>query len=418
MTQQSDRVGSPSIPLSPGIAGWRNALFVVFAGCGLAMASWAARIPAISATLGLTTAQVGVLLLGIAVGSILGLIVSGHVVSIFGARRVITLVMFVGPIALAFAAVGVTVFESFALTAVGLVVFGACFGTCDVAMNVSGAANERALGRAIMPIYHAFFSGGTIIGAGLGALAEAIGLPLPIHIGVLCAVVIVAILIAQRYLLPEVDPTPHPTEEPHAASTWRSRLSIWREPATLFIGLIVLGMAFTEGSANDWVSYASVHGHGTSRATGAVVFGVFVTAMTVGRVVGVRFLDRFGRVPVLRATAILAAVGLVLFIFVPVFWVSVVGVVLWGLGASLGFPVGMSAAADDPRRAAARVSAVATIGYVAFLVGPPAIGFLGQQFGILNGLLLVLVLAAIAGLASPAAREKQQVSTPALPVRD
>ena len=101
-------------------------------------------------------------------------------------------------------------------------------------------------------------------------------------------------------------------------------------------------------------------------------------------------------------------------IMVPVVWIAIVGTVLWGLGASLGFPVGMSAAADDPRKAAARVSAVATIGYVAFLVGPPSIGFLGDHVGILNGLLLVLVLVAIAGVASPAARERNLATAPTL----
>jgi MFS family permease len=169
-------------------------------------------------------------------------------------------------------------------------------------------------------------------------------------------------------------------------------------------------MAFTEGSSNDWLSYAMVHGHGTDRATGAVVYSVFVAAMTVGRFSGVKLLDTFGRVPVLRGTAILAAVGLLLFIFVDVFWIDVVGAVFWGIGASLGFPVGMSAAADDPQKAAARVSAVATIGYLAFLVGPPLIGFLGNEFGILHGLLLVLGLAALAGLVSFAAREPKPMT--------
>ena len=77
---------------------------------------------------------------------------------------------------------------------------------------------------------------------------------------------------------------------------------------------------------------------------------------------------------------------------------------LWGLGASLGFPVGMSAAADDPARAAARVSAVATVGYAAFLVGPPLIGFVGEHIGVLNALLIVLGLIILATLAAPAAR--------------
>jgi fucose permease len=271
-------------------------------------------------------------------------------------------------------------------------------------MNLSGAANERALGRSIMPVYHGFFSLGTIIGAGLGTLAEALHVPLQIHISVVAAILLAAVLVATRFLLPEAADTIKEDGTAHPASTWRSRLAIWKEPRTLLIGLIVLGMAFTEGSSNDWLSYAMVHGHGSTRATGALVYSIFVTAMTIGRLSGVRFIDRFGRVGVLRSTAVLAAIGLILFIFVPVFWIEIVGVVLWGLGASLGFPMGMSAAADDPQKAAARVSAVATIGYTAFLVGPPVLGFLGNQFGILHALLLVLVLAALTGVVAFAAR--------------
>ncbi len=92
-------------------------------------------------------------------------------------------------------------------------------------------------------------------------------------------------------------------------------------------------------------------------------------------------------------------------IFVDVIPIAIVGVVLWGLGASLGFPMGMSAAADDPRSAALKVSAVATIGYVAFLAGPPLIGFLGEHIGLLGALLVVFVFIIAAGLASGAARE-------------
>jgi MFS family permease len=403
----------PRAAVAPGVKAWRNALFVVFASCGVGMASWAARIPAISASLHLSTAQVGVLLVGVAIGSIIGLLASGHLVANFGAKTMITWVLTIATIALVAASFGVAVFHSFPFTFGAMIVFGACIGTCDVSMNISGAANERALGRSVMPIYHAFFSVGTIIGAALGALAESLNVPLEVHITVLAVIIIVVLLFSVRFIMPELgDTADHEDDHLHPAETWRTRLSIWRDPRTVLIGLIVLGMAFTEGSANDWLSYAMVHGHGTDRSTGALVFSVFVTAMTIGRFAGVKLLDRFGRVPVLRGTAILAAVGLLLLIFVPVFWIEVVGVVLWGFGASLGFPVGMSAAADDPRKAAARVSAVATIGYIAFLVGPPAIGFLGNQFGILHGLLLVLVLAAMAGIVSFAAREQTPIKRP------
>ncbi|HMH58782.1 MAG TPA: MFS transporter [Galbitalea sp.] len=399
----------PAHTHAPGVAAWRNALFVVFAACGISISSLAARIPTISLALSLTTAEVGVLLSAMAVGSIIGLVASGHLVANIGAKRTILLSYSVLAVSLAVAGFGIAAFGSFGLSFGALIVLGASMGTCDVAMNVSGAANERAIGRTVMPVYHAFFSIGTVIGAGLGSLAEALDIPLQLHVTVLAILTLASIILVSRFLLSETAVAAG--EEPHPTSTWRSRLAIWRDPRTLLIGLIVLGFAFTEGSSNDWLAYSMVHGHGTSRAIGAAVYGVFVAAMTIGRLAGVRVLDHFGRVPVLRATAALAAVGLLLFIFVPVFWIDMVGVVFWGLGASLGFPVGMSAAADDPRRAAARVSAVASIGYLALLVGPPSIGFLGNQFGILNALLLVLLLVAMAGAFSFAARKPQDVTS-------
>ena len=152
--------------------------------------------------------------------------------------------------------------------------------------------------------------------------------------------------------------------------------------------------------------FAMVDDRHVDNGQGALLFGVFTVSMTIGRVVGGPLIDRLGRVVALRLSGAAAAVGLAIVILVPSVPVGVVGIVLWGLGASLGFPMGMSAAGDDPTRAAARVSAVATIGYVAFLVGPPVIGFVGDRIGLLNALWIVLVLIIIAVLAAPAARER------------
>ncbi|HEY2644127.1 MAG TPA: MFS transporter [Galbitalea sp.] len=398
----------PILALPQGITAWRNSLFLIFAACGASIASVAARIPTISLELGLSTGQVGLLLSSMAVGSVIGLFASGHVVAHFGSRNTIRVAFSTLGVGLAVASFGIAVFGSFIVSFIALIIVGLSMGVCDVAMNVSGAANEQAIGKTVMPIYHAFFSIGTVIGASLGALAEALHVPLDIHITFVVAIGITSVLVTSRFVLPE-RPLVAEGELAEPASTWRSRLAIWKEPRTILIGLIVLGVAFTEGSSNDWLSYSMVHGHGTNRAVGALVYSVFLTAMTACRLLGPRVLDRFGRVPVLRTAAALATVGLLLFIFVPVFWVNILAVVLWGAGASLGFPVGMSAAADDPAKAAARVSAVATIGYCAFLIGPPLIGFLGNQFGILNGLLLVLVLVAMSGVLSFAAREPARV---------
>ena len=409
-----------SDPSAPAVAGaapaltrqqvvaWRNALFVIFALCGVALASWVARTPAIRDAVGASTWQMGLIVFGLAGGSMVGLVLSSHILARFGPIATIRATMIVSAVGIVIAGIGGSL-ASIPVVTAGLIVFGLGTSTCDVSMNVDGAANERALGRTVMPIYHAMFSAGTIVGAAGGALAEHLGVPVVVQLSVVAGLMIGAVLVAVRFLQP--DPAlsaAQETDQAQEKGDWRSRLTVWRDRRTLLIGLIVLGMAFAEGSANDWLALAMVDGHGVDNATGALVFGIFVTAMTIGRVGGVLVLDRFGRVPVLRVSAVLAGVGLATMIFAPNPWLAAAGVVSWGLGSALGFPVGMSAAADDPKTAAARVSAVATIGYLAFLVGPPLVGFVGQQVGLLNALLIVLALIAVAGLVSPAAREPRR----------
>ncbi|MEO7372497.1 MAG: MFS transporter [Terrimesophilobacter sp.] len=391
---------------------WRNGLFTIFAMLGLGLASWMARTPAIKSALDISTAQMGILLFSLALGSIIGLAFASHVIARFETRAVMFTSYIIAPIGLSVAGIGVTFGHQFWVVFLGLAIFGFAISSCDVAMNLSGAVNERVLGRTVMPVYHAFFSFGTIVGAGLGALAEVLKLPLAAHIGILAAVMMVAGLFGVRQTRSEHVLRENVGGAESSDGGWRGRLAIWRDPRTLFIGLIVLGMAFAEGSANDWLSLAAVEGHGVSKPGGAVVFGVFMTAMTIARLAGVKLLDRYGRVAVLRASAVVAVVGLLRFIFIPVLWLAIVGVVLWGLGSALGFPTGMSAAADDPRIAAARVSAVATIGYCAFLIGPPAIGFLGEHFGLLHALLVVVVLIVVAGVASGSARDPGVTTEP------
>ena len=145
-------------------------------------------------------------------------------------------------------------------------------------------------------------------------------------------------------------------------------------------------------------------GHGVPPWAGVLAFAAFLSFMTFGRLAGTRLLDHYGRVPVVRVTFAMAAVGSLLVIFGPM-PVAYVGTAIWGIGASLGFPVGMSASADDPARAAARMSVVATIGYTAFIAGPPLLGFLGDHFTVLRALLAVTVVVALAMLVIPATRE-------------
>ena len=391
---------------TPTTRAWIIAVFVVFTLSGLDIATWLGRIPSVRDALHASTFEMGMLVLGMAVGSIGGLTFAGHIVAKLGARRGVQVAAICLLVGMVFAGVAVTAGWGFAAIWIALIAFGFGNGLCDVSMNVSGAAAEKAGGRTIMPLFHAAFSLGTLAGAGLGALTERLDVPVAWHFTVLVVLTSAAMFVAVVRFQDEhrfedevgTDTSPVPTPV--------SRWQVWAQPSTLLIGVIVLGMALAEGSANDWLPLAMIDGHGLDNAAGSAVLTVFLAAMTVGRVAGSPLIDRFGRVPVLRTSAAVAVVGLGMLIFVDSVPIAIVGVVLWGLGASLGFPMGMSAAADDPRTAAARVSAVATIGYVAFLAGPPLIGFLGEHLGLLHALLVVFAFIIAAGLASGAARER------------
>ncbi|MFC6356383.1 MFS transporter [Luethyella okanaganae] len=389
---------------------WRNAVFVIFLLSGLSIASWVARVPTVRDDLGLELDAVGYVIFGISAGSIIGLVCSALLLARLGARHGMVLSLSLVAAGLVLVGVGTTLVPSAPLVFFGLAVFGFGNGSVDVMMNVEGAASEKEIRKTLMPLMHAFFSFGTVVGAGLGALASALEVPVFWHLSIIAALIVAVAVVAVRFvpLREELGDDTHGAE---SHKPWRTRLrenlAVWGDVRLLLIGVIMLGMSFAEGSANDWLALAVVDGHGMDNTSGALIFGVFVTSMAIGRIIGGPVLDRFGRVPVLRVCATIGVLGLLLFILGSASWMLVLGTVLWGLGCALGFPVGMSAAADDPRRAAARVSAVAVIGYCAFLVGPPLLGVLGHAFGILNALLVLLALMVLAGLCAPAARERR-----------
>lgn len=379
-----------------------RAVYVVFIAAGVCGASWAARVPQIREQLGLTTAALGFVLLAIAVGSLISLPSAGLIVHRLGAARAI--VAMAGLVCVGLATAGIGVRIGVAPVVVGLLVFGFGAGVWDVAMNVEGAAVEQRLTRSIMSRFHAGFSVGAVGGAVLGAAMVALGVSVTAHLLLVVVVVAVVVPWATRAFLPAGASEPTDADEPAEAGPRGHPLAAWTEPRTLLIGLFVLTMAFAEGTAIDWLAIAAIDGHDTSATVGALAFGAFLAAMTVGRWFGPPFIDRFGRVRTLRASAAVAFAGLCLVVFGPSMITVFAGAVLWGLGTALGFPVGMSAAADDPRRAAGRVSVVATIGYIAFLAGPPLIGVLGNSTGVLRALTVTAGLLAVGFLVAGVTR--------------
>ncbi|EMD9040049.1 MFS transporter [Salmonella enterica] len=380
------------------------ALFMFFFLPGLLMASWATRTPAIRDILSVSTAEMGAVLFGLSIGSMSGILCSAWLVKRFGTRKVIRTTMT--------CAVGGMVILSVALWcasplifALGLAVFGASFGAAEVAINVEGAAVERELNKTVLPMMHGFYSFGTLAGAGVGMALTALSVPANIHIILAAAVAIAPIFIAIRAI---PDGTgKNASEDAHLQE---KGLPFYRDIQLLLIGMVVLAMAFAEGSANDWLPLLMVDGHGFSPTSGSLIYTGFTLGMTVGRFTGGWFIDRYSRVTVVRASALMGALGIGLIIFVDSDWVAGVSVILWGLGASLGFPLTISAASDTGPDAPTRVSVVATTGYLAFLVGPPLLGYLGEHYGLRSAMMVVLALVILAALVAKAVAKP--VSTP------
>ena len=363
------------------------AVSVVFVLNGLAFASWVSRVPAMRDGLGLTPGQVGLLLLGLSAGTAVALPLSGAVVSRLGPARTVGVSAGAVAAGLLVMAAGLAA-SAVPLVAVGMFVYGIGTSAWDVAMNVEGADVERRLARTIMPRFHAGFSAGTVTGALVGAGCARLGIDLSTQLVGTLLVVLAVVPLTTRAFTP-VQP-PHPD---HASGP--GVLAAWREPRTLMIGLVVLAFALSEGVANDWVALALVDGYDASESVAAIGFAVFVTAMTLGRLFGGALVDLVGRVTTLRITGVLVAAGVAVVVWSPGLPGALVGAAMWGVGASLGFPLGMSAAGDDERRAAARVSVVSSIGYAAFLGGPPLVGLLADGIGVRQA----VVVAAVAGLA-------------------
>lgn len=396
----------PTIAPDP-VAAARGGVYAIFTVNGIAFASWASRIPDTKATLGLSAGQLGVVLLFASAGSLIGLPVAGRIAHRFGAARACSAALLVLAVGLVGVGLGVDVVHDRWVVGAGLFVLGLGIGVCDVAMNLEGAEVERLLGYSILPRFHAAFSAGTVLAALIGAAMAALAVPVWAHLAGVAVVLVLSARIFTRHFLPRPvqdtvrDVVPDGGSAPLAA---RPSRSAWTEPRTLMIGLVTLVAAFTEGTANDWVSVAFVEGYHLPAWAGVLAFATFLGFMTIGRILGTVLLDRFGRVPVLRVMLALALLGSLMVVFgTPA--IAYPGAALWGFGVSLGFPVGMSAAADDPHRAHARVSVVATIGYLAFIAGPPLIGFLGDRHGVLRALLAVGTLIVVAYAALPAVRE-------------
>ncbi|MCV2395600.1 MFS transporter [Actinotalea sp. M2MS4P-6] len=429
----------PRPPVEPEALRARVALLGLYGLLGITVASWLSRLPTVRADLGLSTGGLGTVLLAGAIASLGTVLVAGGLAERWGSRRTMVVAAWVFSVAAALLGLGPAM-GSVLVLAVGVVLMSVSFALGNVPLNVESVRIERAMGRTVVPQFHAAFSVGSVLGSGLGALAAWGHLPLVVHFSLVAVVSLVwrlrtipasvlpvpvlpvpvlATAALPRSALPTADlatadlatsvlpgsGAPAADGSQAAAPTrvrrgggLRGSLDAWRDPRTLLLGVVVMAGALSEGTANTWLAIGVVDGFGAREAVGALVFGTFVAAMTVARLGGTVLIDRLGRAPVLVGSMALAVAGLLVYGLSPTLPGAVAGAVAWGLGAGLVIPIAMSATTGDGLGAAGRVAVVSAFGSTANLAAPPVIGLVAEQLGVRHAVLGIAVVMAV-GLA-------------------
>lgn len=369
---------------------WRS-IAAGFLELGLIAGTFGAHLPDLKARAGLSNGQIGLVLAAAAVGGVLGVAVNGRLVGRLGVRTVLLVVAVLLPLASLGPALAATLPTALV---VGLL-FGACDGTIDVAINVGGGAVERLRGRASMSGFHALFSLGAAVGAGSAAGAAALGIRPFAHVAIVAAVGLALGTAGARGYPLRAEPSAERVAAPDRPP------ALWPVLRPLLpVVLVVWAAQVAEGVGYDWTAVYARDSLAAGAVAGGVLYAVYTGSMTLGRATGDRLTERFGRLTMVRRGSLLAGVGLGAALLVGGLPAAFVGFACLGLGLATVVPIVFGLAASEDDIASARVLALlAGTGRIAFLGGPVLVGFLGElgTLRVALGLAAVLALVAAAG---------------------
>ncbi|MER5947996.1 MFS transporter [Streptomyces sp. NPDC001904] len=370
----------------------RIALTVFFALDGFIFAGWVVRIPAIKEQTGASASALGLALLGVSAGAVITMMLTGRLCRRFGNHEVTVACGVLLPLTIVLPPLT----HSPLTLGLVLLAFGAAYGGINVAMNSAAVELVAALGRPVMPSFHAAFSLGGMVGSGLGGLVAAHLSPTR-HLMAIMVIGLVVTAAAGPTLLrrrspgaQERIPTPTRAQEPAPSH----RLDRGTRTLVLVFGLIALCTAYGEGALADWSALhmeEDLHAH---PGVAAASYSCFAFAMTIGRLTGTTLLERLGRTRTLVLGGATGAVGMLFGALAPSVWLALVGFAVTGLGLANLFPVAVERA--GALAGPTGVAAASTLGYGGMLLGPPAIGFMADWFSLPLALTSVALLAAVA----------------------
>lgn len=352
----------------------------------VAFGGWLPRIPDVQHALGLGPAALAVALLGLPCGTLLTLPFAGPIMERIGAHRGLLLGF---PLHLLAVCLPVLAPNQLSLF-LALVLTGGTMSFVELALNVTAAETEKATGALIMSTSHGFWSlgimTGSLVGSGFAGLSITPAMAIPI-----AAVVTLPIAIAAVLRLP--------SGAPHATSDMGNKPSFqlpsW---ALLAVCLFVIGITMTEGAMADWSAVFMRNTLNADAATAGLGYTAFALVVALGRLVGDRLRARWGAMTLARVCGVLAVLGVAVLVSAPNAIVAYLGFGIIGIGVSVGFPLGVSAAAALPGSASQNVAVLSFVALTGFLIGPPLIGFVAEHVAMRVGL-AVLIPALLISLA-------------------
>lgn len=346
----------------------------------VAFGSWLVRIPDVQSHLELGPAGLALALLGMPIGILLTLPFAGRLVGWLGARRILIWGFPTYLCAMMLPAFSNSLWALF----VTLAILGVSIATLELALNVKADRVEKSSGAMIMSTCHGFWGLGIMAGSLLGSGLAALGLT-PAPAIVLVAVLLMPVCLMASRLLPT-----YPSDAQVDAPSEKKRFGL---PGAALLGIcfFTLGITMTEGAIADWSAVYLRDVFGSDAALAGLGYSLFALTLALGRFVGDRLKAQFGAVSLARVCGVLALAGILVVVTSPAHYVTLIGFALVGLGASVGFPLAVTAAASlTDRPAASSVAVLSFVALIGFLVGPPLIGFVAEVGGLRVGLAMLL----------------------------
>ncbi|MCC9706019.1 MFS transporter [Streptomyces sp. MNU76] len=372
----------------------RRLLTGYFAGLGVVMAVWGARMPAIQNAAEVTTGGLALVLLAAALGMVAGLQAGGRLARPARLPALLT----GGGIALAACLAVLGLCSSLASLLAAAFVFGVAHGILDVAANAAAVRCQDVHGRPIMGRLHASYSLGALLGAALAAATAHTSHTVLFTTVAACAAAATGATarLTRTVASPAHEPVHHGAAPDSDEREGLSRRRLW------LLGALAAATLLGEGTAADWAA-VHLHGLGATAAVGAAAYALYSAAMATGRLTADQLIARFGAPTVVRTGAVLAALGLTLGMAGSTITFALLGWTAFGLGLSVTIPSLITAAGAGGPRA---VATVAVTGYVGLLAGPALIGALAAVTTLSTALLLPALLAAAVAVLAHRALEK------------